>query len=266
MIDAVAQFVKALLLPGSVTFLILAAVAGVGLLYLGDRGRRWGRRWLLALVVGYWLLGLPVVADLLTAAASAGYRPIATVADAQGAAAIVVLDGGTSRYHARGVAFDVAAQPSAFRLIEAVRVYRLLDHPLVIVTAGTTEEQDASRPEGVGLRDGLIDAGVPPDRVVLDTTSPNTRQHALTLAPFLQGRGIKRVVLVTSATHIRRAVWTFESAGIDVVPSPAATHSDDPRGWSRARFWPSPDALQVSEDALRDLLGIVYYWSRGWLN
>jgi uncharacterized SAM-binding protein YcdF (DUF218 family) len=84
---------------------------------------------------------------------------------------------------------------------------------------------------------------------------------------MLRARGVARAVLVTSPTHIRRSVWTFKAAGLDVVPSAALVHRDDqPELWRWTRWWPSVEALQASEDSLRDALAIIYYWGRGWLS
>jgi uncharacterized SAM-binding protein YcdF (DUF218 family) len=81
---------------------------------------------------------------------------------------------------------------------------------------------------------------------------------------LLHRRGVARFVLVTSATHIRRATAAFRVEGADLVPSPAPTQSDEVlRGW-RA-LWPTPSALAVSEDTMHDYLGLFYYWSRAWI-
>lgn len=265
--DTLIWVVKIFLLPGSVPFLILAIAIGVLLLYGPERARRRGRRWITALLVSYWVLAVPAGADLVSGMIGYGYGPIQSAADARGAAAVVVLDGGTQRFRARSGAIDTVSRPSGFRTLEAVRVYRLLGDPLVIVTSGADAPQSPSSPEGGSIREELARAGVPRQRILLDTASPNTRAHATTLGPLLRERGIGRVVLVTSLTHIRRAVWTFRAEGIDVVPSAALVHADEPpEGWRWTRWWPSVEALQVSEDSLRDALAIIYYWGRGWLS
>ncbi|KJZ44218.1 MULTISPECIES: YdcF family protein [Pseudomonas] len=48
------------------------------------------------------------------------------------------------------------------------------------------------------------------------TTWENAQFSALVLLP----QGIKRVVLVTHAGHMPRAVWSFRKAGFEVVPAP----------------------------------------------
>ena len=174
---------------------------------------------------------------------------------------MVVLDSTTVRVRARGGAIDTVSVTSGYRAIEAARVYRLLDAPLVVVSGGATEAESPTSLEAAALRDELVKAGVPLQRIVLDTASENTRAQAVNLAPILRAHMVSRIVLVTSLTHIRRAAHAFQAVGIDVVPSPAAVTNR----WVWTEWWPSREWLQLSEMGLRDAMALVSYWSLGWL-
>ena len=50
--------------------------------------------------------------------------------------------------------------------------------------------------------------------------SRTTWENAQFTAELLQPLGLKRVVLVTQAWHMPRSVWSFEAAGLSVVPAP----------------------------------------------
>lgn len=262
--QSVAAAVKAVLVPGSVPFLILGVIFGAVLLWGSSTARRWSRRWLVALGLFYWAASVPIGADVLTAVVGYGYGPIVTADEARGASAVVVLDGGTARYAAAGREVTVVKTSSAFRALETARVYDLMDDPWVFVTAGSGEEGPETQHEGSALHDTLVGAGVPPERIVIDTTSRNTREHATHMEPLLRRRGISRVVLVTSLTHIRRSVWAFRAVGIDVVPSPAAVRSPDRSDWRWTQWWPRADALKISRDTVRDAMAVVYYGMLGW--
>jgi uncharacterized SAM-binding protein YcdF (DUF218 family) len=254
---------KALLMPGSPTLLVLGVVIGA-LLLLFARTRTLGRRLVIAFAVMYWLFATPVSADALAGIVAGGLRP-ATRQSAKGIQAIVVLDGGTSWYRVGDRSLDVPLDTTALRGLEAARVYALLSDPLVIVTGGTVGPARAGRPEGGALVETLVRAGVPRDRVLLDTTSANTRAHAVNVSAILRARGISRFVLVTSATHLRRAMLAFRNVGLQPVPSAAPLRSADDARTGLSRWMPDRNSLWISEQAVYDAVGLAYYWIRGWV-
>ena len=92
----------------------------------------------------------------------------------------------------------------------------------------------------------------------------NTREHAIYVPPLLRKHGVEKFILVTSATHIRRSVRAFEAQGLHPVPSMSAMRS------SRAErtvsdWWPGVGNLNISQQAIYELFGLAYYWSRGWI-
>lgn len=255
------QLIKSAL-PGSIPFLLLAFFAGLILSQIQLVGR-WGRRWLWGLSVLYLGFSMPAVSRALAAPLAWGLAPLQKAEQARGARAVVVLDGGTLRYRASEGLIEVPNHTASLRALEAARVSRLLGGPLVVVSGGDSAACPDCAPEASALRDALINLGVSPQRVVLDSDSLNTRAHALNLIRILSARGISNFVLVTSPTHMRRALSAFRAVGADPIPSLAASPLDDKRGWHV--FWPSSEALLLVEQAIYDYFGLAYYWIRGWL-
>ena len=81
------------------------------------------------------------------------------------------------------------------------------------------------------------------------------------VVPMLKSLRIQHVVLVTSATHMRRSLGAFRAMGVDVIPA-IAPGGDPPSKWSE--WLPSPDGLDWSRVVAREICGIPYYWMRGW--
>lgn len=102
----------------------------------------------------------------------------------------------------------------------------------------------------------LNDLGVPDNALLLEGESRTTRQNAAFTAAILRARGLERIILVTSASHMPRALALFEGQGLQVTPASAdhrtmAGHSQQPV----LRWLPDPDALGASSRALKEIVG-----------
>jgi uncharacterized SAM-binding protein YcdF (DUF218 family) len=64
--------------------------------------------------------------------------------------------------------------------------------------------------------------GIPPSALDAENCSLTTPQNAQFTAAILQAKGIKRIILITDAPHIQRAMWDFEAQGFEVIPKPTA--------------------------------------------
>jgi uncharacterized SAM-binding protein YcdF (DUF218 family) len=95
------------------------------------------------------------------------------------------------------------------------------------------------------VRTFLVGKGVPESAIELEGKSHSTRENALYSIPLLKTMGAKRVVIVTSWFHSRRALHCFQhyAPDIDFVSSP--TVQDLPkscwpnkyeRGWVIAEY------------------------------
>ncbi len=263
--DVLAEFAKAYLIPGSVSFLILGLLIGTLLLYVSKHTRRYGSGLLGFLAVVYLILSIPAVARSYERLLSDDSQPIERVADAQGAEAIVILGGGSVTYRAPGGEINELSDASSLRVLEGARLYRLLGELPVIVSGGAAELIGVPTPETIPMVQELVDAGVPEEQIVLESRSDSTLGQAEELKRLLNARGIERFVLVTSPIHMRRSLSVFRAQGLAPVPSPARQHSSG-HVVDRGGVFPHPDALAASQSALREALATAYYWSRGWIN
>ena len=87
-------------------------------------------------------------------------------------------------------------------------------------------------PEARIMRDLALAAGLAPERVTTEESSRNTIGNALLSRPIIAQRGWKRLVLVTDACHIPRALYVFHRLGVRVRPAAAL-----PEGWPRREWW-----------------------------
>jgi uncharacterized SAM-binding protein YcdF (DUF218 family) len=101
----------------------------------------------------------------------------------------------------------------ARRAEAAAGIYARRDATLVLACGGRAWN---GLVEADALARMLRDGGVPPDAIVRERCSLDTRDNARFAAAMLGRRGIGRVLLVTCTWHLPRAERAFRAAGLDV--------------------------------------------------
>jgi uncharacterized SAM-binding protein YcdF (DUF218 family) len=94
----------------------------------------------------------------------------------------------------------------------------------------------------------------------LESRSANTAENAILSAEILRSAGIKRVILVTHAWHMKRARAAFLANGISVLPGPTAFYGPAGNQDSLLRFFnPDVKSLRMSAFALHEIVGFQWY-------
>jgi uncharacterized SAM-binding protein YcdF (DUF218 family) len=236
------------------------------------RARSFSRRLLtgsaLYAVLFFWLNGcgvLPPLYDALLHAQRWPHTwPVAPAPGAESSTATIVLLGGGTEYTASGVPADASDAPEAPQLrpksdaIEKVALVAQLYHtavasganaPLVIISGGNPQHHAMAEADNYAPE--LAKLGVPETRIIRENRSLNTYQNAKYVAPLLVAAGGRRVTLVTTALHMRRARQDFALFGIDTIPIAAPL--------VRARLTILPDWRNMlhADAALHELVGIA---------
>src|SRR4051794_15641825 len=168
--DTASDLVKALLVPGSMPFLVLGVFLGVVLLY-GARTQVWGRRGLVALLLLYAALGMPVVSDALQRERYPSIASVATVAEARGARTVVVLGNGALTYTDGISQLPALTRRTAFNVMEGVRLYHLLGQPRLILTGGIVNPEIQKQSEAELMAEAMERLGIPHDAMALEGSS-----------------------------------------------------------------------------------------------
>ena len=103
-----------------------------------------------------------------------------------------------------------------------------------------------------------------PDGAILVTrATANTEEEANAIRMLVARKQWKRVLIVTSAYHMPRAMRLSTDCLADLTPVPVAYETPDPKtSWAYKRpeyFIPQAQALFISERALREYMGILVY-------
>lgn len=108
----------------------------------------------------------------------------------------------------------------ADRVDEAIRLYHRGLAPVVVMSGALDEVHGGSEPEAMKAR--AVAAGVPASAIVLDELGVDTAATVDGTAVWLQGRGERRVLVVSHYYHQPRIKLLFQRAGVLAYTVPAA--------------------------------------------
>jgi uncharacterized SAM-binding protein YcdF (DUF218 family) len=229
--------------------LVLATVC----LWRGRAGQPRRLRWLILLLVVLTLLSTPAVGCLALGSLEWQYPPLESLPD--DVKAIVVLGGGVVN---SGRADEQLDGASIYRCLHAAKLYH--QKPQMVLVSGGKPDPDAPGQACADLMaDFLAQLNVPRKDLIVENVSRTTYENALESRKILNERHIDRVVLVTEAMHLHRAVLCFQKQGIDVAPSGCHYRTLGFNG-SLYDFLPSTDGLAGCETASHEWVGILWYW------
>jgi len=259
--------IKTYLVPWLLPPFSLFLLALLGLLLAG-RWPRFGRSLGLVGALAGIALSMPLVADRLMSVVEAPYatldRPPLRLPDTRQAAwrarpeqapqAIVVVSGGIAGDGIDSSERNRVTSGSLERVLHARRLARLTSLPLLI-SGGVTP--NGGEPEARLLRD-LLEGEFETPVKWIEPKSRDTAENATLTGQILQPQGIRRILLVTHAYHMRRAQSAFERAGFAVTPAPHSFMARPVR-FDWLQLVPTLDAVVSSRLAIRELIGQGWY-------
>jgi len=170
---------------------------------------------------------------------------------------IVVLAGGA--FHSRGVPIlSNLTDATLARVTQAVLFWKKFPDTEFIVTGGEDETSMMAK--------AAASLGVNPEKIVKESASKDTKDHAINLKPIIAGRPF---LLVTSAIHMPRSVALFRAKGHHLIPAPCQFQAW-PKNAARHHKTLVIDALEPSsknlfktKSALHEYFGIIWARLRG---
>jgi len=180
--------------------------------------------------------------------------------------AVVVLGGGAEpSNHETG---DVRLTKAGDRIATGLELMRLGRAPALVVGGGLVKMDGAVKVESDLIKARLALWHPPAGWELISLgAATDTHDEALRLVPLAKQRRWKRILLVTSASHMQRALATYRAAGIDPVPAPCnflvagsaarpgfGVNIPGSGGFERMEIW------------LHEVVGWEIYRRRGWLD
>jgi len=205
-------------------------------------------------IVWFLVVSTPLVPVWLINSLEDRYYPLSLeqISNPEAEYRIIVLGGGHG--------FDDRLPPNMLlsdnargRLMEGVRLYHQLPNSKLVLS-GYSSSGRTSQAEMLQMTALLL--GVEEERTIVQTEPANTYQEAKVYAEnFVNSYP---VIVVTSATHMPRAVMSFKMHGIDPVPAP--TNYRLKGSWKEKRFgFPSISNMRHFHAGVSSYAGMIRY-------
>ncbi|WP_237772467.1 YdcF family protein [Herbaspirillum robiniae] len=200
------------------------------------------------------LLSMPAVADLMVRPLEDMTAPLTAAARAQGQAIVVLAAGRLERAPEYGGA-DIPDYVALARLRYAARLQHETGLP-VLVSGGNVPAGEPDNSKARAMAAALRDDFRTPVRWI-EGRSENTEQNALFSAEMLRGERIDRVLVVTDAMHMPRAMLAFAQTGLQAIAAPTMFFRST--GFDAQSLLPSAEGLRRSYYASYEWIGLLWY-------
>lgn len=158
------------------------------------------------------------------------------------------------------------------RILIGEKLFLLRKTKLILISGATGYIRQSITPESIPLKQYLL-YSIPEESILIDDLSRNTYENAIESLKICKDHSIKKVYLITSAFHMYRAYHVFQHVLKHEYPNYPLTILPYPVDYRSLRtiagiedFFPNDVALNKSTTAIKEFIGIVAYYLKGYLS
>lgn len=177
---------------------------------------------------------------------------------------IAVIAGGTASWHepAQRVRFN----QSADRLWQGIDLLKQGKVKRLVFTGGTADLKQEKKREASYISAYIRQLGIADSLFITEEQSKNTYENALFSMELFEQKGYnKRIILVTSAFHMKRAKGCFEKQGFEVIPYACDPLTNGEPLKIHEFILPSPQVLMDWEVIIKEWIGYFVYKTKGFV-
>ena len=153
----------------------------------------------------------------------------------------------------------------ADRILHTVMLYKMGKVKKILISGESGRLSKVYRTESEEMQTVFLLCGVSAKDILIENKSKNTHENALYTKEFLKGTK-EKLLLITSAFHMRRAEACFKKVGLNVDPFPVDFLSHDRSSWSINRLLvPSESAIGIWVPLLHEMEGYIMYSIVGYI-
>jgi len=169
--------------------------------------------------------------------------------------AIVVIAGGRIPIAREYMNLDTVNSTSLERLRYASRLAKV--HQLPILLAGGRPNDE--RQSEANLMQHVLETDFGVQTNWLEEKSKTTYENAKFSKKILKENSINKILLVTHAYHMPRAMWCFEDVGLEPIAAPTVFYKRNTSVPELKDYIPNAGALKQSHRALHEYIGKLWY-------
>lgn len=152
---------------------------------------------------------------------------------------------------------------SADRFIQAVQLKSTGKVTYLLITGGNSKIIPGKFRESVWVREQLLKLNIADSSILIESNSRNTLENAIFSKIALTSKGLQPpYLLITSAFHMRRSLYTFKKSGIQVVPY-SSNFIAGKNSISFIDFVPQAEVLNKWGVYVKELVGFGIYYVNG---
>lgn len=147
------------------------------------------------------------------------------------------------------------SEPALSRLVEGIRIYTTMEGTTLVFSGYSNKIGKV--PQAEVMAKAALTLGVQAKDTIMLTEPATTWDEAIAFKKRFGTK--KKFILVTSASHMPRAMETFKRQGLHPIPAPADYSIKKDPETALYNWWPSTSKAKQTEKALHEYVGILYY-------
>jgi uncharacterized SAM-binding protein YcdF (DUF218 family) len=178
---------------------------------------------------------------------------------------VAIVLGGFSTYN--NDLDELAMYQQADRIFQAITLYRTGKVKKILISGDSGYITDRGLHEARQMKAILMKWGFPPEDILTEDLSKNTHENAAESAKILNEReDLNSYILVTSGTHMRRALACFKKEGLDCTPFSTDLISNRTRDFHWDQYFiPSIVNFEHWNKLIKEMVGYVAYSFAGYV-
>jgi len=176
---------------------------------------------------------------------------------------VVVLGGVMSYYDTKN--HQIGFNRSVDRLMQGIKILNQNIADTLVFTGGDGSLLKTIGPEGEYIKKYLSEIGIDTFRIKVESHSQNTFENAKNTSQLIYYRNKNKILLITSAFHMRRAIACFKKQGFDVDYYPADRIAGKRKFFIDHLFIPQVETIDRWNTLIHEWVGYFIYWIVGYI-